>query len=352
MGSVFSLSESVVPDSTVLEQASSEITANFVASLAGEQECLADLTAGLGINTFIFSHKADRVYAVEINPLRSKALEHNIKVAGKNNVVVVNDSCQNWLSSTDIKFDVVFADPSRRVKDGKRSVRLADCEPYVGDIIELLRGRCRRFLVKASPLLDIEASFHEFPDLENIYIIEVKGEVKELILDIKFDAEDIDRKKIQTVKCIRLKSDNSYQEFSFERKEKLENHRIDYIQEKKELQTGGYIYDPSPALRKAGMYGTLSDSFEGIKKFSPNTHLFYSDTLFPSYPGRIFKLKRIITNSELKKAKNKAFGVISRNHPASAEDISKKFHFSGEEEGFIIFATIGKEKIMIQADKM
>ena len=342
---MFSLSECRVPDNVVVEQASSELTADFVASLMPGVETVVDLTAGLGVNTYLFSLQSHKVYAIEIDLRRAGMLRHNLNVAGVDNVQVFNDDCIEWLAKNDLDFDVAFVDPSRRVTPGKRSICIQDCEPSVEEIIKLLEGRCRRLLVKASPLLDLTSAFKTFPLLGTIYIVESQREVKELILSIDLKKEE--RTFLKKVICVKLDNDNTPIQTEFDWDDRSLNSEIPYLSNIGEIKDDGYLYDPSPALMKSGMFGALCQSFKSLKKLSVNSHLFYSDSKISDFPGRIFKIDKFLKTGDLKQMKKEEINVISRNHPANAEEISKRYQFSGRTSRFLIMTSIGHTKIMI-----
>lgn len=71
---------------------------------------ITDATAGVGGNTLSFSPVFKKVYAIEIDNLRSNYLKNNINVYNFTNVYVINDNCINILPN--IKdHNIVFIDP-------------------------------------------------------------------------------------------------------------------------------------------------------------------------------------------------------------------------------------------------
>lgn len=350
LNNVFSLPESQLPDLSVVEQASSETTASFVASIIGNVNVLADLTAGLGVNTFLFSKCAATVYAVEINERRAEVLSHNLKICGITNVRVINDNCIEWLKKSDLKFDICFVDPSRREKTGKKSIRFEDCEPEIDILLELLLDRTDRLIVKASPLLDISNIVIRYKSLRRIYILELHREVKELILDFRL-SEGSDNADPQII-VVNLNDNGQHSWIDFKWSEKVLNSSLTYLQIESLIKDNGYIYDPSPAIKKASFYGSLVKKFSNLQKFAPNSNLFYSDSLYENFPGRIFRVQGLVTSKDLKKIKKEEYSVISRNHPASSEELTQRFQLFPSENNFLIATTINNKKIIIKALKV
>lgn len=347
-GEIFSSPLSVVPDSEVVEQASSTLTAEYVAALIDEGAVVADLTAGLGVNTYHFSKRAKKVFAVEIDSKRAEALNTNLREAGIENVELANENCIEWLEKTGMEFDVVFADPARRTS-GKRIVRLEECSPDISKILPILKGG-PRVLVKASPLLDISLVFKQYPSLSGVHIVEVGNEVKELILDINLTADN--KPSAQFIRCCRLSPDgeNGIYEFNWLGDNRLVT--VEYLAENSKLNEGDYIYEPSPAMMKAGCWGALMNQFPGMKKFSKDTHLFSSGERYENFPGRVFRLEKFLHSNDLKGMKGAEMNVISRNHPAKAAEIERRYRFIPSGNDYVIACRLAKTPVMVKGIKV
>lgn len=81
-------------------------------------------------------------------------------------------------------FDVIFIDPARRGDQNARLYNLHDCQPDILSLLPLLRKRCDRLFIKASPLLDISQTILDFQELKSIRAISVNGECKELLVEV------------------------------------------------------------------------------------------------------------------------------------------------------------------------
>lgn len=122
------------------EQCSSTETARYKASVA-RSACpggaLADLTGGLGVDSWAFAQVFDRVLYNEMKPELAQAAEHNFRELGLADIVV--RSCALGPSSAgqcsvrdvlgDFRPDILYLDPARRAADGRKVFRLEDCQP-------------------------------------------------------------------------------------------------------------------------------------------------------------------------------------------------------------------------------
>ena len=339
-----------MPDSVVVEQASGSTAARYVASLIEKGEVLADLTAGLGVNTFFFSRRAKLVYSIEKDKNRAKALQHNLKIAGVENVKVAEGDCIEWLKDNpQIEFDTVYVDPSRRSTSGRRILLLEDCSPDISKVIEQIHGRSKRMLVKASPLLDITSVTKEFPSIKEVYIIEVRREVKELLLDFKLSGDGTGKKLIH---CVLLNESTPSHVITFPLKEIEKEIDDKFLKGRSEISEGQYLYEPSPAVMKSGKFNAVLDMYPELKKLGRNTHLFTSGRLVKEFPGRKFQIEGFVSSKDLKKMKGESRSVISRNHPATAAELERRFKFRSSEREYLIACQVGKDKTIMSVIKL
>lgn len=348
-GDLFSNPSSKIPDSSVVEQASSAPTAEFAASLISEGEIVVDLTAGLGVNSFYFSRRAAEVKAIEINASRAQALAFNLGLSEATNICVINEDCIHWLESSKCDFDTVFVDPARRNSTG-RNFMLKDATPDIFRILDILkRKKCIcRVLLKASPLLDISSVLNYFQEIKSIYILESHREVKELLIEftIGYDKENLPYvTKEVDISCVRL-STSGADIIKFKAEEYKT--KAPLLKDVK-LLSDGYLYEPCPALMKCGMFGGVASRFPGVVKLDPSTHIFYSSERIGHFPGRTFRITTPIGSRELKKIKGSRYNVISRNHPATASELEKRYNLKSSDSEFLIACRAAGHKIILPA---
>ena len=145
----------VYPQHVSVEQASSETTAAYKASLlSGNHGRLIDLTGGLGVDfVAMLAHFDEGVY-VESNEELCRVAAYNFGVLGIENVTIENTSAGDYLSRNP-QADLIYLDPSRRDSTGRKTFRIEDCQPNVSELMPMLASASPRILIKYSPLLDI-----------------------------------------------------------------------------------------------------------------------------------------------------------------------------------------------------
>ena len=107
--------------------------------------------------------------------------------------------------------------------------------------------------------------------------------------------------------------------------------------------TGRFVFDPNAAIRKAGLFRSICLDF-GLKKPSENSHIYFGDTRYNNFPGRIFELVDIISyNKFMKRQLFDKANIAIRNFPLSLNEIRKK---SGIREGgeVFVFGTTDQDK--------
>ena len=312
------------PPKLSIEQASSETTAKFKASLV-KGKTLHDLTGGFGVDSYYFERAGMRVLHSEINSELSQIAQHNAHVLGATDISFYQGDGLKSLD-TESSFDTIYIDPSRRVNKQK-VFQLKDCEPDVPGNLEKLLNASKRLIIKTSPLLDLQAGLREVRNVASIYAVSVKNDCKELlwILD-----PDFNQPEPEVVCQIFNESEQNYRfKVSDERQ-----FTLDHFSEPQK-----FLYEPDVALLKAGCFKLLCRDFQ-INKLELNSHVYTSEKLRPSFPGRKFTIirwseyKPFMKENQLDKA-----NIIARNFPLSPSQIKAKHKITDGGEDFLIFTT-------------
>ncbi len=268
------------PTALSAEQCTSDDVALFHASLLPAGGTVLDLTAGLGIDAFHAASVSSHVTAIELDHRVAVALPHNAEALGIGNLTAVNADCVAFLRSTSASFDTIFIDPARRGAGGKRLFALADCQPDVVSLIDDIRSRCNRLIIKASPMLDITRCLHDLPSVTHIYAIGTPTECKELVIVCDFN----DNVPETMRHAVTVGNGVTYM-FSFTAGQESAAECSYGMPE-----AGGFLYEPSPSAMKAGGVKILAERF-CLRKLHPNTHLYFSVTPCDGFPG---ECRRII----------------------------------------------------------
>ena len=321
----------IFPANLSLEQASSEETARFKSQLL-KGRSMIDLTGGFGVDTYFLSRNFSKATYCERNEELVDIFKYNMEVLGESKFEVKQGDSLHILSQSTPPFDLVYVDPARRGGHNQKLFKLSDCEPDLVSNWEFLKCMGNSIFVKASPMLDLKQVLLELPDIQQIWVVSVKNEVKEVLLYWQKNNE-MDEKLIH---CVDLSPQgNMAFTFSFESEELATNA---YSEVK------SFIIEPLASLLKGGAFKSFGERF-GLNKLHPNSHLFTSDIILNNIPARIFKVMEEIRQP--KKEIPKLFpsgkvNVITRNFILSAEEVKKKYRLKDGGDDFLIATKVGE----------
>ena len=320
------------PFSVSVEQGSSQTTAllkqRIIKELLSEGDLLpdriitADLTGGMGIDSYFISQIASKHYYFERTAELCEATEYNFKQLGATNIVVSNrdvtaDGCAVLKELAQKDISVIYIDPARRTATGDKAILLQDYEPDVIDLQEHLFAISRHVLVKVSPMADIKLNLKYLPKTRAVYIVTVDNECKELLFLL--DREHSGAEPLINV----VQKDNVTIKISEE-----ESATATYTS-----TLGKYLYEPGKGMLKAGAYKLISERY-GCHKLAVSTHLYTSDAEIADFPGKTFCIEEVIpfnkkTLKEVAKRFPKA-DLTARNFPMDTNALKK---LSGIKDG-------------------
>lgn len=128
-----------------LEQATPEAVARYHASLFPEGALVADLTAGIGSDLIAIAARGPAM-GFEIDPLRVAAANFNLKRAGAEACVSLQDSLEAEVDAV-----YIYADPARR-EGGARTLRIEEFEPDPRVIAEKFADS-ELLVIRTTPML-------------------------------------------------------------------------------------------------------------------------------------------------------------------------------------------------------
>ncbi|MDR1756132.1 MAG: class I SAM-dependent methyltransferase [Culturomica sp.] len=331
------------PSRLSAEQCSSEACAAYKQSLL-KGENLCDLTGGLGIDSWYFSRKTTSVTYIEQNPDYCRAASLNFRILGAENIRIIEGDATTLAG--ELSAGTFYIDPARRAAGNRRLFALSDCEPDILTLKPLLLPRCKRLILKTSPMADIGETLRLLPETREIHAIALHNECKELLFVLEAGTFPAEKVKIT---CVNLKPGEKTIPFTFTPREEktCAEHPANSI--------SAYLYEPHAALLKGGAFKTIAERFK-VYKLHKNSHLYTSGQWLPAFPGRQFRVEKIITFSgknwkELKKEIPKA-NITVRNFPLTVAELRQR---SGIAEGgdLYLFATTANpaQRIIIIARK-
>ena len=310
------------PSSLSTEQCSSEETAAYKAAVVlalGSR--VADLTGGLGVDSWAFSRGAEAVWYNEMNVELRAAVERNFERLGACNVSFNSYEIgrPEWAPALRaFRPDVIYLDPARRDAQGRKVFRIEDCSPDVLALLPELLDIAAHVVVKLSPMADISVLQRAFEGhLSRIYVVQSGAEVKELLCVL---ARRSDGVSVQTGDFVFTPGQESGAVADFA------------------SEFGEYLYEPSAALMKTGAFKLICERF-GLRKLAPSTHLYTG----PALKSPLLKRFRILEVSPLGSFKDVGSryphaDVSARNVPIRSEELRKRLGITpGPSEGVHIF---------------
>ena len=356
----YDLPELIFPVKLSAEQCSSSATGRYKADLAQSiadtngvtRWKIADLTGGLGADSWFFSQKAEAVLYNEMqNPL-CEAAKHNFNVLGVDNISISNHTViasgisgktpDNGMTPSDLLAsfdpDIVYLDPARRGEGGKKVFLIEECTPDILTLKDEIFSISRHILLKLSPMADITMVCRRLGNVcREVHVVAAGGECKELL--IWMDREWNDEYEIIAAE---LYNDRSYHEFRFMPSEEAEAKGQILISGNALQADGSYLFEPGKALMKSGCFNLITKKY-GIAKLGISTHYYIvGDKEKAEELKGLGKIFRIISISSLDKRSIKAAGrdypraeVSARNIPMDTEALKKKLGVTSGDDAHI-----------------
>lgn len=324
-----------------------------------EEIGFVDLTGGFGVDfSYIASRLGVKSMYVERQTHLCEAAKENFGRLGLKNAIVKNgdgievlhsfaskkeaaaseslgitEEQSRSLLKTNLGLKLIFIDPARRDDAGNKVVSLKDCTPDVTLLQEEMLSKADYVIIKLSPMLDWHRAVSELNCVQEVHIISVNNECKELLLVLS--ARNMGNLRIycvndaQSFVCDELDMESSSVKIApFTLEEML------------------YLYEPNASLMKAGCFGVLSERYDA-RMLSKNSHLFVSREPIAVFPGRSFRIIAIssFNKKELKRHLSgitKA-NIATRNFPLSVAELRKRLKLKDGGETYIFATTLSDE---------
>ena len=290
---------------------------------------IADLTGGLGVDSWAFSKVAGKVFYNEMDPALAHAARHNFLTLDASGISVHNSTLSPGSAAElleGFRPGIVFLDPARRADDGKKVFLIEDCRPDVLGMKDELLEISKCLMVKLSPMADISMVTEKLGrQCSELHVVASGGECKELlaVLDRDFHGE------CRIVVCSDAgRADRGI--FSFTRTEERAAPAV-FVSGEEEASRSHFLFEPGKALLKSGAFNLISSRF-GIKKLSRSTHLYlFNDgstaSELASY-GKVFRILETfpVNGRNIREAGRKYpyAEVTARNIRMSSEQLRSK----------------------------
>lgn len=306
-----------------------------------------DLTCGLGVDSFYLSKKFGRVIALERDPVLAAVARINFKLLGAGNIeVVCCDAGQYLCENEDVRADLVYADPDRRSKDGRKLVTLGDCSPDVGVLLPALERISPVTAVKLSPMFDVDEAFRVFGRNARVEVVSQGGECKEVVVEKNRDIME------PVVRSVVL--GGYWAEYPYEKADGPVFSGGAAKSGGNGIFTGNIPYGfkwlivPDVALAKAGNAVRYYKE-QGIYLESGNSFAFAAE--MPARPfGKVYKIERALPfipkklKKEFKVSGTGKLNILKKNFPMKAPEIAKSLSVAEGGVRFAAFTTLSGER--------
>jgi len=332
------------PPPLSVEQGSSEATARFKAGLVSGKK-LIDLTGGMGIDCFYMSEGFEQTVYFDQQKDVAEVAAYNFRQLNAHKIKVRAEDAIAALSKNPESADWIYADPARRDDRQRKVAQLADCTPNLTGTLPTLFRSAPNILVKTAPLLDIDLAISQLGFVQEVYVIGLDRECKEVLYTLKQTpvvAADI------PIKARILNEDGSIRHsFDFTRRQES-SLLTDFSEPQK------YLYEPHAAILKAGAFKSIATQF-GLAKLAANTHLYTAEEFVADFPGRSFEVVAVCKPDARALAEFVPEGKANltlRNFPGRVDDLRKKWRLKEGGDAYLFAAELsGGRKVVIVARK-
>lgn len=353
-----------------------------------EETGFVDLTGGFGVDfSYIASRLGVKSMYVERQAHLCEAAKENFGRLGLKNAIVKNgdgievlhsfaskkeaaasdslgitEGQSRSLLKTKLGLKLIFIDPARRDDAGNKVVSLKDCTPDVTVLQEEMLSKADYVIIKLSPMLDWHRAVCELNCVQEVHIISVNNECKELLLvlsarnmggNVGSNSADGAAGEVKHAGNLRIYCVNDAQSFVCDELD-MESSPVKIAPST--LEEMQYLYEPNASLMKAGCFGVLSERYDA-RMLSKNSHLFVSCEPIAVFPGRSF---RIIAVSSFNKKELKRHlsgitkaNIATRNFPLSVAELRKRLKLKDGGETYIFATTLSDEShVLVITEKV
>lgn len=354
-----------------------------------EEIGFVDLTGGFGVDfSYIASRLDVKSMYVERQAHLCEAAKENFGRLGLKNAIVKNgdgievlhsfaskkeaaasdslgitEDQSQALFKTNLGLKLIFIDPARRDDAGNKVVSLKYCTPDVTLLQEEMLSKADYVIIKLSPMLDWHRAVSELNCVQEVHIISVNNECKELLLvlsarnmggkeassaDGESGEDEIDGAEgtdgeVKHAGNLRIYCINDAQSFVCDELD-MESSSVKIAPST--LEEMLYLYEPNASLMKAGCFSVLSERY-GARMLSKNSHLFVSREPIAVFPGRSFRII-VVSSFNKKELKRHLSGITkaniaTRNFPLSVAELRKRLKLKDGGETYIFATTLSDE---------
>ena len=311
-----------------LEMATGEVVARHRAGRFAGFAAVADLGCGVGGDAIGLAAGGRGVRAVDSDPVLVRMAEANLAAYGLRAEFAVSDVLTDPLPAA----DAAFADPGRR-PGGRRRLSVDDSEPPLPALLARLPAG-HPFGVKAAPGIP-RADLGRF-DAEAEFV-SVGGELKEC--GLWFGPLQTARRRATVLPG---------------------GQTLAAAGEPPGMGYGGvraYLYDPDPAVDRAGLVGLLADRL-GAEGIDPEVAFLTADTLTPTPFATAYRVEEVLpadakrVGAWLRARSVGRVTIVKRGALADAEAMAARLKLHGDGHRAVILTRAGGRSAAVLAERV
>ena len=303
------------------EQCTAEEIANYRSSKFSDFHILS-LTGGMGVDDVAFEKNGNRVTSLDPDSCLNALFEFNAAKLGAKNIQRFTTTAEEFLAQNQATYQMVFIDPDRRTKAQRATSNIADYSPNIFELYKTYQMVAPIWLLKLSPMTDIDWLHNQFADKVDLEVICTPNEVKEIMLTLSKEARGLNTYVVVDNGLVSKWDGNG---------------AIDY-----EKVSENVFFEPAPGILKCNFQRHMETIFQ-MKALNKYHTFFMGNALLPRWLGRSFRLLETIEGSlgaiqaRLNALDIKQANITARNFVLDAVETRKKLNLKDGGEIYIFF---------------
>lgn len=316
------------------EQSTSQLVALYKSTFIRGKKLLI-LGGGLGVDEWALSQTFAQLTTIDNDEALNQIVAFNYTKLSIKNAQRITQTAEDYLYETPEPFDCIYTDPDRRDEKGERKITLQQSTPDIISLLPKLWERTQTLIVKASPLLDINAALLQLGNAKEVRVIAVKNEVKEILII----AEKGFTGNTKTIAA--NYNGNTWQEYTSTLAKTPLPQIADPI----------YFFEPNTAIIKTGLHQSYAAEL-GLGNIDPKTAYYTGTTPIEDFMGRQFSIINAVPFAKsgiaayLKQQGLQKANVAKRNFRLSVDEIKKLFKIKDGGNEYLFFTQQGAKGVM------
>ena len=295
-----------------------------------ERSRIADLTGGMGVDSWAFAKVAEEVLYNEMQEGLERATELNFRELGVENVRCRNCRVEPGKVAEVLdgfEPDLIYLDPARRAEDGRKVFLIEECQPDVVTLLPELFAVCRFVMLKLSPMADITMACKRLGHVREVHVVASGGECKELLFVLDREWEGPYSTVVVeggAVMMIPGQAGNDGDGYP------AGNEILPSVISTGAKRNGEIcLFEPGKALTKAGAFALPCERF-GLVKLGVHTHLYVGESIPEGLApfGKWYEVVEVLplSNRTMKEAGKRwpQAEVTARNIPMTSDLLRRK----------------------------